>query len=437
MLSFYVVRWRLAASIIVALAFVLVSSIPDLGFGARGLASSDPGNQIELRLTAPLHDLGGDAVLLPNRAAVRLEATLSNKASEIVEFEVVERDVRWEADSGIVFDKKPSPRSNGLINSWRPPNHAGVSKVTIHYKARLRPMTGRSADQAFDVSLSASVLLISPSRPDQFRNGAIDGSYLGDYPDPLAPSVFSKIKGSGSKYPSLYSTRYQVPSGFYKVTEDNKGLMVSKHFALGDYAMDYPWYSLGYPQYVALDWTLLRKYEDLIELMHSSGVEFSKFRLIYGFRSPVYNHTAMQRDGEVTLKTWFSMHQYGRAMDMIIDEDGDLVLDDLNGDGFHDVDDAVEVMKYVNVLDRRYREQGRIEMVGGAGLYYDHDFFERPVQSPYVHMDVRGYLAEGNILVRWPANWRSGPQIDWSEIYPEGYVKKEFNYADPMNGSVY
>ena len=207
--------------------------------------------------------------------------------------------------------------------------------------------------------------------------------------------------------------------------------------ALGDYAMDYPWYSLGYPQYVALDWTLLRKYEDLIELMHSSGVEFSKFRLIYGFRSPVYNHTAMQRDGEVTLKTWFSMHQYGRAMDMIIDEDGDLVLDDLNGDGFHDVDDAVEVMKYVNVLDRRYREQGRIEMVGGAGLYYDHDFFERPVQSPYVHMDVRGYLAEGNILVRWPANWRSGPQIDWSEIYPEGYVKKEFNYADPMNGSVY
>ena len=437
MLLFHAVGRRSLTSAMAFFAFLLFVAMPNACIGAKPLTSAMIEDEIELALTAPLYDLGGDAVLLPSGADVGIEAKLTNKALEAFGLEVAKTQIRWESDGGDVFDKKPSPRSNGLINSWRPPNNAGVSKVTIHYNAELRPRGGGASEEVYLVSRSASVTLISPTRPDQFNDGEVDGFRLGEYPDPLAPSVFSKIKGLGSKYPSLYSTRYLTPSGFYKVTEANRHLMVSKHFALGDYAMDYPWFTLGYPQYIALDWTLLRKYEDLIELMHSAGVEFSRFKLIYGFRSPIYNHEAMKRDGDYTLKTWFSMHQYGRAIDMIIDEDNDLVMDDMNGDGVHDIDDAVEVMKFVNVLDRRYRNEGRIEMVGGAGLYDRHDFVERTEQSPYVHMDVRGYLADGNILVRWPSNWPSGPWIVWSEIYPEGYEKKDYNYSDPASGSVY
>ena len=45
-------------------------------------------------------------------------------------------------------------------------------------------------------------------------------------------------------------------------------------------------------------------------------------KFIYGFRPPIFNIGTFQNDPE-TLKTIFSMHQYGKAVDIIIDEDND------------------------------------------------------------------------------------------------------------------
>ena len=48
---------------------------------------------------------------------------------------------------------------------------------------------------------------------------------------------------------------------------------------------------------------------------------------IYGFRSPRFNRQTIEGTPDKNLKVWWSMHQYGRAMDFIIDEDNDLVMD--------------------------------------------------------------------------------------------------------------
>ena len=117
------------------------------------------------------------------------------------------------------------------------------------------------------------------------------------------------------------------------------------------------------------------------------------------------------------------MHQYGRAVDFIIDATGNGVMDDLNQDGVSDIYDAAVIMHYVNILDRDYRQSGFLEMVGGAGIYSGHDFVERLEyypQTPYIHVDTRGFLRPDGTLIRWDGDgtgqWPNGETIRWGDI---------------------
>jgi hypothetical protein len=207
---------------------------------------------------------------------------------------------------------------------------------------------------------------------------------------------------------------------FYKVEESTRNLRIAPHQTLGTHTLDYEWFSLGLPQYIALDLHLVAKIEELIDLMNADGVSVTGIVPIYGFRPPVFNGQAIEYSTETNLKGRTSQHLYGRAIDFIIDEDGDGVMDDMNGDGFVDIHDAAVIMHYINILDRRYRSSGRMEMVGGAGMYERHDFKERAAwfkkQTPYIHMDTRGFLRDNGWLVRWPYKWPDGEVILWGEI---------------------
>jgi hypothetical protein len=168
------------------------------------------------------------------------------------------------------------------------------------------------------------------------------------------------------------------------------------------------------PQYIALDYNLIRKLEDLIDLMNADGFAIERFTIVYPFRSPYYNLTSIEEDGQETLKAPFSMHQYGKALDIVLDQDGDLVIDDLNQDGQIDIHDPEVIMHYVNLLDRKYREE-KDPRLGGAGLYTHTDFHERK-QTPYIHFDVRGFTSPNGNLVRWPSHWPDGTPIRWGQI---------------------
>jgi hypothetical protein len=74
---------------------------------------------------------------------------------------------------------------------------------------------------------------------------------------------------------------------------------------------------------------------------------------------------------------------YGDAADIWIDGDRDGYIDDLNGDGIHDIRDAAILLRAVERVEQRYPE-----LTGGAGLYESSDD-----HGPYVHVDVRGSRA--------------------------------------------
>jgi len=94
------------------------------------------------------------------------------------------------------------------------------------------------------------------------------------------------------------------------------------------------------------------------------------------------------------------MHLYGRAADFIVDADGDGLQDDLNNDGRIDLEDIKAVREIADEIDRE-SEPGANSLLGGFGMYPRHDIKMREKQTPYAHVDVRGYLGDDGAPIRW------------------------------------
>ncbi len=167
---------------------------------------------------------------------------------------------------------------------------------------------------------------------------------------------------------------YRKPEGFVEVTRANRDTRVSPHFTLGEFVSKQ---AGGYPKYVVLREKLLLKLEYLLREVNRRGMHAHSFHVMSGYRTPWYNAAI----GNVP----YSRHVYGGAADIFIDEDGDGVMDDLNGDGRSDVSDAhvlrrlVEDLKGVDAYE---------PYVGGLAPYR-----ANPAHGPFLHIDVRGYRA--------------------------------------------
>ncbi|MBI1389464.1 MAG: hypothetical protein GC154_13555 [bacterium] len=246
-------------------------------------------------------------------------------------------------------------------------------------------------------------ICIIPFYVPKIQNGRINGYVIGQFPDPAAPQHLKLISNEQTrKQVEENADVYTRPSLFYEINHETYFIKIFENYTLGDFDLDPRFLNLKYPRYIAIHPTLLRKIHLLEEQLKEDGHPVTKLKIFYGFRSPDYNLGRRNRDGDLTLKSPFSMHMYGRAVDFIIDEDDDLVIDDLNGDGRIDIGDANVIMHSVNRLDTRLRDEGN-KLVGGAGPYPHHDYYERGeiVQTPYVHMDTRGYISLDGTLVRW------------------------------------
>jgi len=78
---------------------------------------------------------------------------------------------------------------------------------------------------------------------------------------------------------------------------------------------------------------LLLKLEMLLEEAKRLGLSVTTFQILSGCRTPYYNQS-------IGNETRYSRHLYGDAADIYVDEDGDGSMDDLDGDGREDLDDA-------------------------------------------------------------------------------------------------
>jgi len=195
------------------------------------------------------------------------------------------------------------------------------------------------------------------------RGGHIGTYFLGSWP-------FER--GGTPKTPA-----YANPAGFIEVTRENEDTQISAHFKLRDFiTKDQP---NVWPKYLLLNPKLLDKLELTIAELEAMGHPVRHVQIMSGFRTPEYNHSGGNPQGRANL----SRHMYGDASDIFIDNDGNGVMDDLNGDGRVDIRDAEVILQAAERVEQKYPS-----LVGGVGVYS-----ACCGHGPFTHIDVRGFRA--------------------------------------------
>jgi len=174
----------------------------------------------------------------------------------------------------------------------------------------------------------------------------------------------------------VHSDAYDNPAGFVEVTAENAAVHVSDHLTLGDLVTHD---RAPLPKYIVLREELLDKLELVLADLEMHGVSTQHIEVLSGFRTPSYNFAL----GDASGRARESRHQYGDAIDMIVDANGDGRMDDLNHDGRVDVADVRVIESAVDRVERTHPE-----LAGGLGLYR-----EMGPSGPFAHIDVRGTRA--------------------------------------------
>jgi hypothetical protein len=228
--------------------------------------------------------------------------------------------------------------------SWVAPAEKGLHSVS------LVPPDGSEA-------MTLNVFVMVPF--SSLRGGRINGYRIGSYPG----------------RPKDNRAAYRLPRGFIEVTPDVEETRLSPSFRLKQFLCKQ---ESGYPKYVILLERLVMKLELILAKANAEGLRAESFVVMSGYRTPYYNAAI----GNVE----FSMHQWGGAADIFIDESPrDGVMDDLNGDRAVDVKDA----KVLQVLVERMETQElATPLTGGLGLYGT-----TSTHGPFIHVDVREFRA--------------------------------------------
>jgi len=195
----------------------------------------------------------------------------------------------------------------------------------------------------------------------------------------LVPS--SKIKDGKinnykiGTYPERNKKTYGKPVGFIEVTEENRDVLLTPHFRLGQFLCKQEG---SYPRYLVLKSSLLIKLEKILEKYNIASSEKAKtFFIMSGYRTPYYN---------LAIKNVkFSRHIYGDAVDFYVDNNNDGYTDDLNGDGKIDKKDLDVLKKIIEEMDSNGTYK---RLIGGMGTYRANSR-----HGPFIHVDTRGYKA--------------------------------------------
>jgi len=242
-----------------------------------------------------------------------------------------------------------APSGSELSEDFTAPKRPGVYKLAVELNKATRPID--------DLKV---ITLVPFAEKQKDRIGLY---YLGRWP-------FES--GKAPPRPS-----YANPTGFIEVTQENKDTPVSDHFKLRDF-LTKDQFNV-WPKYLLLDSRLLDKLELIIQELEAEGRRVERVHIMSGFRTPIYNHSGGNTGGRANL----SRHMYGDAADIWVDNDGNGLMDDLNGDGKVDTEDAEVIARAAERVEARYPA-----LVGGVGIYK-----ACCGHGPFTHVDVRGYRA--------------------------------------------
>ncbi len=252
----------------------------------------------------------------------------------------------------LIFDQIPNPAAfqlyladsllqtdtTGKKITWKVPPNPGIYELIVR--------------TVFDTN----ILKIMVRKPlVEIRNES-SHFIVGDYPLTI--------------YKSL--NQYNIPDGMIEVTLENRQTSVSEHFKLEDFLTRQ---QAGFPQYVIISPKLIFKLELLIEKMNSKGIDVENLHVMSGYRTPYYNGSIGNGKN--------SRHVYGDAADIYLDNDRNMAMDDLNGDGTIDMKDVRQLASFIDEIDADAENDW---LAGGIGIYKSNGS-----HRGFVHLDTRGF----------------------------------------------
>lgn len=227
---------------------------------------------------------------------------------------------------------------------WQAPQETGLYPVKI--------IRAPSAD-----SVVLNVFVMIPY--ERLRGESLNGYRIGKY----------------SSTPLKQLAIYKPPRGFIEVTQENQETLIAPHFKLKQFLCKQ---NGDFPKYLVLSERLLMKLELILEKVNENGYRCDTIHIMSGYRTPYYNKAI----GNVK----YSRHVYGSAADIFIDVNPqDEIMDDLNGDGKSDHQDAALLY---NIIDAMHSKPRYERFAGGLAKYR-----KTAAHGPFVHVDVRGFRA--------------------------------------------
>lgn len=250
-------------------------------------------------------------------------------------------------------------------------------------------VTSKSADLFIDPDTNASVIRQIASG-SSFTIVKLEGEFFNVCSDSGECGYALKRAFKVPQIVKKYRDFYQPSDHFYVINKETADRLVLPGISFIDMDHDIFWRkNLPLPRYVCIKPALLKKLNILHEVLKEKYPDFARIKVICGWRSPKYNQLHFGEPGN--LKSLYSRHQYGDAVDLIVDSNPvDGIMDDLDGNGSVDVKDAYLLFKLTG-------EVTRISAIkGGRGYYSNHDI-QGYRKTPYVHMDCRPYNAKWGI----------------------------------------
>ncbi|MBN1464854.1 hypothetical protein JXA02_03770 [candidate division KSB1 bacterium] len=244
----------------------------------------------------------------------------------------------------LVSDGMVLPAVSGKLWQWRAPREKGLVSLKIL----------RSAPRD---SMLINVFVMVPFEQ-------MDGEYLENYKIGHYPSL-----------PYKNSSIYETPRGFIEVNQENQEIRISPHFQLKQFLCKQ---AGDFPKYMVLQERLVLLLERILARVNQAGHRCRTLHIMSGYRTPAYN--------QAIDNVKYSCHIYGVAADFFIDENPeDGMMDDLNGDGTSDIDDAAIVYDLIAQMSG----EAWFELFRGGLAKYG----KTAAHGPFVHVDVRGFHA--------------------------------------------
>jgi hypothetical protein len=256
------------------------------------------------------------------------------------------------------------------------PATGGSAPVEVTAALPLRytgPGTYHGAEVVRGVSQRLWVCVPVPAT--ETKGGVLRGYTIGEYP-------------KGVTYPER----------FVEVPEEACDAHVSPHLRLERLlSPDPPGTPSGWPRYAPVSFALVDKVETIDRELRDRGWVHETVTFTSGFRTPAYNKGV----GGASQ----SYHMEGLALDFVVDKNDDGVMDDVNGDGVVNIQDAIAVGHLIRQL-----ETGGTVTPGGTGAYETIPAKPGEPVNVNLHTDVRGKQA------KWGRHYANPDTEEYTEV---------------------